>query len=78
MSKSRKLHQLLTEQEQSDEKKKRHEEEEGDGYTLPIRLENFPGGPEIFEMVVKICYGVKVNLSASTPLPFYSAAPPRS
>ncbi|CAN6897133.1 unnamed protein product [Brassica oleracea var. botrytis] len=73
MSKSRKLHQLITEQEQSDEKKKRHEEE-GDGYTPRIRLENFPGGPEIFEMVVKICYGVKVNLSASTAVLLRCAA----
>ncbi|KAF3498957.1 hypothetical protein DY000_02055805 [Brassica cretica] len=73
MSKSRKLHQLITEQEQSDEKKKRHEEE-GDGYTPHIRLENFPGGPEIFEMVVKICYGVNVNLSASTAVLLRCAA----
>ncbi|KAL0755722.1 hypothetical protein Bca101_093390 [Brassica carinata] len=73
MSKSRKLHQLITEQEQSDEKKKRHEEK-GDGYTPHIRLENFPGGPEIFEMVVKICYGVNVNLSASTAVLLRCAA----
>lgn len=75
MSKSRKLHQLITEQEQSDEKKKRHEEEEEEnGYTPQIRLENFPGGPEIFEMVVKIWYGVKVNLSTSTAVLLRCAA----
>ncbi|CAH8385090.1 unnamed protein product [Eruca vesicaria subsp. sativa] len=76
MSKSRKLHQLITEQEQSDKKSKPHEqEEEGENsYTPHIRLENFPGGPEIFEMVVKICYGVKVNLSASTAVLLRCAA----
>lgn len=73
MSKSRKLHQLIIEQEQSDEKNERHEEEEN-GYTPPIRLENFPGGPEIFEMVVKIWYGVKVNLSTSTAVLLRCAA----
>ncbi|WZZ17090.1 hypothetical protein YC2023_110179 [Brassica napus] len=74
MSKSRKLHQLITEQGQSDEKKKKRHEEDGDGYTLHIKLENFPGGPEIFEMVVKVCYGVKVNLSASTAVLLRCAA----
>ncbi|KAH0864711.1 hypothetical protein HID58_081922 [Brassica napus] len=74
MSKSRKLHQLITEQEQSDEKKKKRHDEDGDGYTPHIRLENFPGGPEIFEMVVKVCYGVKVNLSASTAVLLRCAA----
>ncbi|KAF2589536.1 hypothetical protein F2Q70_00040669 [Brassica cretica] len=38
MSKSRKLHQLITEQEQSDEKKKRHEEE-GDAVLLRCAAE---------------------------------------
>uniref|UniRef100_A0A1J3IGB2 BTB/POZ domain-containing protein n=2 Tax=Noccaea caerulescens TaxID=107243 RepID=A0A1J3IGB2_NOCCA len=75
MSKSRRLHQLITEHEQSNEKRKRHEQEEeeenGDTY---IRLENFPGGSEIFEMVVKICYGVKVDLSASTAVLLRCAA----
>ncbi|KAL0847678.1 hypothetical protein Bca101_020924 [Brassica carinata] len=77
MSKSRKLHQLITEQEQSEEKRKLHEQEEveeGNSYIPHIRLENFPGGPEIFEMVVKICYGVKVNLSASTAVLLRCAA----
>ncbi|KAF8090367.1 hypothetical protein N665_0478s0027 [Sinapis alba] len=74
MSKSRKLHQLITEQEESEKKRKRHEQEEGESYTPHISLENFPGGPEIFEMVVKICYGVKVNLSASTAVLLRCAA----
>ncbi|CAA7019387.1 unnamed protein product [Microthlaspi erraticum] len=74
MSKSKRLHQLITEHEQSDEKRKRHEQEEEENDDTHIRLENFPGGSEIFEMVVKICYAVKVDLSASTAIPLRCAA----
>nr|AAM19841.1 AT3g50840/F18B3_120 [Arabidopsis thaliana]AAO42777.1 At3g50840/F18B3_120 [Arabidopsis thaliana] len=61
MSKSKKLHQLITEQEQS--KVYSH-----------IKLENFPGGSEIFEMVIKISYGFKVDISVSTAVPLRCAA----
>ncbi|ESQ45445.1 hypothetical protein EUTSA_v100103161mg, partial [Eutrema salsugineum] len=80
ISKSRKLHQLITEHkqrlEESDDNRKRHEQEESveNNDYLHIRLEDFPGGSEIFEIVVKICYGVKVELSASTAVPLRCAA----
>ncbi|EFH43014.1 phototropic-responsive NPH3 family protein [Arabidopsis lyrata subsp. lyrata] len=105
MSKSRKLHRLITEQEtrscsmalitetdpkveESDKKGKGHEieddeekEEEVDeeqeieenGYPH-IKLEDFPGSSESFEMVAKFCYGVKMDLSASTVVPLRCAA----
>ncbi|XP_006290333.2 BTB/POZ domain-containing protein At3g50840 [Capsella rubella] len=59
MSKSRKLQRLITEQEQSDPH---------------IKLENFPGSSEIFETVVKISYGFKVDISVSTAVPLRCAA----
>ncbi|XP_010503757.1 PREDICTED: BTB/POZ domain-containing protein At3g50840-like [Camelina sativa] len=65
MSKSRKLHQLITEQEQSTE------QSEVDPH---IKLENFPGGSDIFETVVKISYGFKVDISVSTAVPLRCAA----
>ncbi|XP_010444776.1 PREDICTED: BTB/POZ domain-containing protein At5g66560-like [Camelina sativa] len=104
MSKSRKLHRLITEQEtrsssmaltvtdpkveqeDTDMKGKGHEiedEEVGDedeqemeednGYPH-IKLEDFPGSSESFEMVAKFCYGVKMDLSASTVVPLRCAA----
>ncbi|XP_010515460.1 PREDICTED: BTB/POZ domain-containing protein At3g50840-like [Camelina sativa] len=65
ISKSRKLHQLITEQEQSTE------QSEVDPH---IKLENFPGGSEIFETVVKISYGFNVDISVSTAVPLRCAA----
>ncbi|XP_010424897.1 PREDICTED: BTB/POZ domain-containing protein At3g50840-like [Camelina sativa] len=65
MSKSRKLHQLITEQEQSTEQSE---------VDPRIKLENFPGGSEIFETVVKISYGFKVDISVSTAAPLRCAA----
>ncbi|ESQ31137.1 hypothetical protein EUTSA_v10003788mg [Eutrema salsugineum] len=96
MSKSRKLHRLITEQEtrsfstveESDRKGKGHEIEEDDeeeeeedkheeveenGYPR-IKLEDFPGSCESFEMVAKFCYCVKIDLSASTAVPLRCAA----
>ncbi|BAB10932.1 photoreceptor-interacting protein-like [Arabidopsis thaliana] len=61
MSKSRKLHRLITEQETKN------------GYPH-IKLEDFPGSSESFEMVAKFCYGVKMDLSASTVVPLRCAA----
>uniref|UniRef100_A0A1J3EX82 BTB/POZ domain-containing protein n=1 Tax=Noccaea caerulescens TaxID=107243 RepID=A0A1J3EX82_NOCCA len=105
MSKSRKLHRLITEQEtrsfstvnpqtsmvltveESNSKRKGHneqeeekeqeieeeEEEEENGYPR-IRLKDFPGSSESFEMVAKFCYGVKFDLSAFTTVPLRCAA----
>ncbi|KAG7535781.1 NPH3 domain [Arabidopsis thaliana x Arabidopsis arenosa] len=105
MSKSRKLHRLITEQEtrscsmalvtetdpkveESDKKGKGHEIEddeekeeeveeeqeiEENGYPH-IKLDDFPGSSESFEMVAKFCYGVKMDLSASTVVPLRCAA----
>lgn len=39
-----------------------------------IQIENFPGGAEIFELVVKFCYGWKVDLTAANIAPAYCAA----
>lgn len=106
MSKSRKLHRLITEQEtrsfssinpqtsmalavvvaESDEKGKGHEiedeeeeqqqqEQEIEENVFPhITLEDFPGSSESFEMVAKFCYGVKIDLSASSAVPLRCAA----
>ncbi|KAL3573522.1 hypothetical protein D5086_024135 [Populus alba] len=43
--------------------------------TLPkIQIDNFPGGSEIFELVVKFCYGCRVDLTASNIAPVHCAA----
>ncbi|XP_010465263.1 PREDICTED: BTB/POZ domain-containing protein At5g66560-like [Camelina sativa] len=100
MSKSRKLHRLITEQETrscsmaltvtdpkvvedtdtkgkgheiKDEEEEEQEMEEDNGYPH-IKLEDFPGSSESFEMVAKFCYGVKMDLSASTVVPLRCAA----
>ncbi|EOA13077.1 hypothetical protein CARUB_v10026083mg [Capsella rubella] len=103
MSKSRRLHRLITEQEtrscsmaltvtdpkvileDTDKKGKGHEIEDDDeekeeeqdmeetGYPH-IKLDDFPGSSESFEMVAKFCYGVKMDLSASTVVPLRCAA----
>ncbi|KAJ9180215.1 hypothetical protein P3X46_008488 [Hevea brasiliensis] len=39
-----------------------------------IQIDNFPGGAEIFELVVKFCYGWKVDLTAANIAPAYCAA----
>ncbi|XP_010557887.1 PREDICTED: BTB/POZ domain-containing protein At5g66560 isoform X2 [Tarenaya hassleriana] len=107
MSKSGKLHLLITEQEtksfssanlrpsanlnssvsaaeDSDGKGKRHEieeeeqeleeEEEEEAGSPCIKLHNFPGGSETFELVAKFCYGVKIDLSGSNAAPLRCAA----
>lgn len=83
MSKSRKLHQLITEQENKptmawkQEKETEIEEEEGEEeeeVTCHISIpEDFPGGSETFEMVAKFCYGVKMELSSSNVAPLRCA-----
>lgn len=39
-----------------------------------IRIDNLPGGYKIFELVVKFCYGMKVELTAPNIAPLYCAA----
>ncbi|XP_044509657.1 BTB/POZ domain-containing protein At5g66560 [Mangifera indica] len=81
MSKSRKLHQMITEQEANpttslvrEEKTEIEiEEEGGEEITCNISLPDFPGGSETFEMVAKFCYGVKMELSSSTVAPLRCA-----
>ncbi|CAI0458542.1 unnamed protein product [Linum tenue] len=88
MSKSRKLHQLITEQEtnptstsaaanpqtSSTEEDAAAEGDEIEEVECQISLPDFPGGSETFEMAAKFCYGVKVDLSASTVAPLRCAA----
>ncbi|KAK9919774.1 hypothetical protein M0R45_028352 [Rubus argutus] len=39
-----------------------------------IHLDNFPGGAKTFELVIKFCYGWKVDLTAANIAPLYCAA----
>ncbi|CAO2836656.1 unnamed protein product [Amaranthus hypochondriacus] len=41
---------------------------------LNIELNNLPGGAEIFELIVKFCYGWKIDLTASNAALLYCAA----
>ncbi|KAM0067328.1 putative chromatin remodeling & transcription regulator BTB-POZ family [Helianthus debilis subsp. tardiflorus] len=72
MAKSKKLHEMITEQEKNDtaesvtENSKNEEiREETDTEHAHITLPDFPGGSETFEAAVKYCYSVKIEL---TPL----------
>ncbi|PKA54339.1 BTB/POZ domain-containing protein [Apostasia shenzhenica] len=67
-SKSRKLHELLTEKED----KPMAEEEED--HLRCVSLDDFPGGSETFEAAAKFCYGVKIELSAATAAALRCAA----
>lgn len=82
-SRSRKLHQLITEQEtnpttsatQRDDHQEETEEErdEIEEILCQISLLDFPGGSETFEMAAKFCYGVKVDLNSSIIAPLRCA-----
>lgn len=106
MSKSRKLHRLITEKEtrsfssvnpqtsmaltlvaaesdnkkgkgheiENDEEEQENEQETEENGFPHITLEDFPGSSESFEMVAKFCYGVKIDLSASSAVPLRCAA----
>ncbi|XP_057762287.1 BTB/POZ domain-containing protein At5g66560-like [Arachis stenosperma] len=73
MSKSRKLHQLITEQEAKHSSAARPEEAQSEDEEEDQILEQhfqltfteFPGGSEAFELAAKFCYGVKIDLSPS-------------
>lgn len=83
MSKSRKLHQLITEQEtnptattsqrEEDQQGLEEEKDEIEEIHCQISLPDFPGGSETFEMAAKFCYGVKVDLTSSTVAPLRCA-----
>lgn len=84
MSKSRKLHNLITEQEANcptstreiqDEtaETQQQEEDEVEEEHCHIVLSDFPGGCEIFEMASKFCYGVKIDLNSSNVAPLRCA-----
>ncbi|XP_010025174.2 root phototropism protein 3 [Eucalyptus grandis] len=42
--------------------------------STPINLDNVPGGVKTFELVVRFCYGLKLDLTASNIAPLYCAA----
>uniref|UniRef100_A0A6N2LCF7 NPH3 domain-containing protein n=1 Tax=Salix viminalis TaxID=40686 RepID=A0A6N2LCF7_SALVM len=82
MSKSRKLHQLITEQETNpltstaqgnDQQEPEEERDEIEEILCQISLMDFPGGSETFEMAAKFCYGVKVDLNSSIIAPLRCA-----
>ncbi|KDP31835.1 hypothetical protein JCGZ_12296 [Jatropha curcas] len=79
MSKSRKLHQLITEQETNEtstagrEGEEKEPEDEIEEIHCQITLPDFPGGSQTFEMAAKFCYGVKVDLTSSTVAPLRCA-----
>ncbi|PIA55566.1 hypothetical protein AQUCO_00700103v1 [Aquilegia coerulea] len=79
MSKSRKLHQLITEQETSSpasstEQKDDEQDENEEQIELHITLPDFPGSSETFEIAAKFCYGVKIEISSSNVVSLRCAA----
>ena len=80
MSKSRKLHELITEQETNPTRNQSNFSAEGEGgdeieqeQYCHISLPDFPGGSETLETAAKFCYGVKIELSASNVAPLRCA-----
>ncbi|XP_014510067.1 BTB/POZ domain-containing protein At5g66560 isoform X2 [Vigna radiata var. radiata] len=75
MSKSRKLHHLITQQEaathssapQQPQQQQQETEDEDEIVEdqCHVTFSGFPGGSEAFEMAAKFCYGVKIDLSPS-------------
>ncbi|KAK4790762.1 hypothetical protein SAY86_018066 [Trapa natans] len=84
MSKSRRLHQLIADQEANptaktslQQKELQKEEDNGDEIEeihCHITFHDFPGGSDTFEMAAKFCYGVKINLSTWNAAPLRCAA----
>lgn len=89
MSRSKKLHQLITEQENNptarleklgeegddnDEQRSEIVEEEEDQQYCSIILPDFPGGSDTFEIAAKFCYGVKIELTTLNVAPLRCAA----
>ncbi|KAF8410607.1 hypothetical protein HHK36_003139 [Tetracentron sinense] len=88
MSISRKLHELITEQETNPSRRRRSsaaeseleveeedkdDEEEIEQEPCHISLPEFPGGSETFEVAAKFCYGVKIDLTSSNVAPLRCA-----
>ncbi|PQP92498.1 hypothetical protein Pyn_24917 [Prunus yedoensis var. nudiflora] len=79
MSKSRKLHNLITEQETNPSQTRQQIEEQDENddeieeVQCQIALSDFPGGSETFEIAAKFCYGVKIDLSTSNVAPLRCA-----
>jgi hypothetical protein len=84
MAKSKKLHDLITEQEASFtpsvaadganvEKEEKNEEIQVENEFRHVSFKDFPGGPETFEMAAKFCYAVKIVLSPSNVAPLRCA-----
>lgn len=83
MSKSKKLNDLITEQETIlATSKQRADSDGGDGdddseieseRQIHIQIPDFPGGSETFETAAKFCYGVKIEVSAATVAPLRCA-----
>jgi len=69
MSKSRKLHNLITQQEEEAITHSTAPQEEDEDEIVEeqchVTFTDFPGGSEAFEMAAKFCYGVKMELSSS-------------
>ncbi|XP_073018815.1 LOW QUALITY PROTEIN: BTB/POZ domain-containing protein At5g66560-like [Primulina eburnea] len=89
MSKSKKLHELITEEEKNqsritksqnpDESNKKidsdyHEEDIEEDGECHITFPDFPGGSETFETAAKFCYGVKIDISATNAAALRCAA----
>ncbi|KAL4568651.1 hypothetical protein LXL04_024266 [Taraxacum kok-saghyz] len=93
MAKSKKLHELITEQEaifppvERISKQEEGEEIHGDKEVATmavavaeeelycqVRFQDFPGGPETFEMAAKFSYAVKIELSSSNVAPLRCAS----
>ncbi|CAN6286701.1 unnamed protein product [Urochloa humidicola] len=93
MSRSKKIHDLITNKESREASRRQtggeeeddageireeeaevvlEEDEEADAHR--IRLPDFPGGAEAFELAAKFCYGVKLDLTPSTAAPLRCAA----
>ncbi|KAJ8770744.1 hypothetical protein K2173_021391 [Erythroxylum novogranatense] len=77
MSKSRKLHQLITQQETNPAAEattvQEGQSDEIEEVQCQISLPAFPGGSETMEMVAKFCYGAKFELTSSTVVPLRCA-----
>ncbi|XP_015690247.2 BTB/POZ domain-containing protein At5g66560-like [Oryza brachyantha] len=90
MSRSKKLHDLITNRESRAAGGVEQQEEEEDAGEIReeevvleadeesdvhrIRLPAFPGGAEAFEQAAKFCYGVKLDLTPATAAPLRCAA----
>ncbi|XP_027914398.1 BTB/POZ domain-containing protein At5g66560-like isoform X1 [Vigna unguiculata] len=72
MSKSRKLHQLISDEEANHSSATTPAAEEGEKHCHLV-LADFPGGSETFELAAKFCFGAKINLSSSNVVPLRCA-----